>query len=201
MSEMSAPEMSAAEMSAPAHDLDEALMVAVAAGDGDAFARLAGRHMGRAVSLAERLTGSAFDADEVAQDAFLRVWRHAARFDPRRARFTTWLYRIVVNLALDRLARERRRQVFWHPIEAAAGLADGALDALEQIAGREDAARLDSAMAGLPARQRAAVALFHQEGLSVREAAEVLGIGETACESLLARARRSLKAALAAGSS
>lgn len=175
-------------------DSDDALMARVAGGDGDAFARLAARHMRRAVALAQRMTGNPSDADEVAQEAFLRVWQHAARWEAGRAAFTTWLYRIVVNIAID-----RGRRPGWSPLEDAGELADPALDAVAVIAERQTAALVNRALAALPDRQRAAVVLFHQEGMSLRQAAEVLGLSETAFASLLARARGALKSALAGG--
>ncbi|PWC44289.1 RNA polymerase sigma factor [Azospirillum sp. TSO22-1] len=177
-----------------APDSDDALMGRVAAGDAAAFEDLAARHMRRAVALAQRLTGNASDADEIAQDAFLRVWQHAGRWEPGRARFATWLYRIVVNLAVD-----RKRRPGFQPLDAAAELADERPDAVDLIAERQTADRVGRALLELPERQRAAVVLFHQEGLSQRQAAEVLGVGENAFESLLARARRALRTALAAG--
>ncbi|WP_431858128.1 RNA polymerase sigma factor [Azospirillum sp.] len=175
-------------------DSDDALMGRVAAGDAAAFEDLAARHMCRAVALAQRLTGNASDADEIAQDAFLRVWQHAGRWEPGRARFATWLYRIVVNLAID-----RKRRPGFQPLDDAAELADERPDAVDLIAERQTADQVGKALLELPERQRAAVVLFHQEGLSQRQAAEVLGVGEDAFESLLARARRALRTALAAG--
>lgn len=175
-------------------DTDGALMARIAGGDAGAFERLAARHMRRAVALAQRMTGNPSDADEIVQDAFLRVWQHAARWDGARAAFTTWLYRIVVNLAID-----RGRRPGWEPLDDAGELPDGAPDAVARIAERQTAALVNRALDALPDRQRAAVVLFHQEGLSLRQAAEILGMTETAFASLLARARGALKTALAAG--
>ncbi len=188
---MGEPAMGAADGGS---DTDDALMARVAGGDAGAFDRLAARHMRRAVALAQRMTGNPSDADEIAQDAFLRVWQHAARWDGGRAAFTTWLYRIVVNLAID-----RGRRPGWEPLEDAGELPDGAPDVVARIAERQTAALVNRALDALPDRQRAAVVLFHQEGLSLRQAAEILGMGETAFASLLARARGALKTALAAG--
>lgn len=175
-----------------AEDTDEALMTRAAAGDADAFDRLASRHMRRTVALAQRLTGNPSDADEVAQEAFLRVWQSRARWNPERARFTTWLHRIVVNLSID-----RRRRPGWQPIDEE--IADGGPDALARIAERQEAERLNRELARLGERQRAAVVLFYQEGLSLRAAADALGVGQAAFGSLLARARRALRAALSDG--
>ena len=170
---------------------DDELMGRVAGGDAAAFDRLAARHMRRAVALAQRMTGNPSDADEIAQEAFLRVWQHAGRWDGARAAFTTWLYRIVMNLAID-----RGRRPGWSPLEEAGDPPDEAPDALARIAERQTAERVNRALAALPDRQRAAVVLFHQEGLSLRQAAEVLTMSESAFASLLARARAALKTAL-----
>ncbi|WP_448207736.1 RNA polymerase sigma factor [Azospirillum sp. sgz302134] len=180
-------------MSAPP-DSDDALMVRAASGEAAAFEALATRHMRRAVALAQRLTGNPSDADEIAQEAFLRVWQQAGRWEPGRARFTTWLYRIVVNLAID-----RQRKPVWQPLDEAADLPDRSPDAVARIAERQTAELVERALLALPDRQRAAVVLFHQEGLSLRHAAEVMGVGEGAFESLLSRGRQALRAALAAG--
>ncbi|MFC7688962.1 sigma-70 family RNA polymerase sigma factor [Paeniroseomonas aquatica] len=84
---------------------DAALMARAGAGDRTAFNLLVGRHGTRALRLALRVLGDPAEAEEVAQEAFLRAWQAAAGFDPARARFTTWLHRIVVNLAIDRTRR------------------------------------------------------------------------------------------------
>src|ERR1043165_4339419 len=86
-------------------DSDEELMALVAAGDNAAFRRLMARHMGRAIRVAETVVRGSIEADDIAQEAFIRIWRNAAGFDPRVARFTTWMHRIVVNLAIDRKRR------------------------------------------------------------------------------------------------
>jgi len=118
----------------------------------------------------------------------MRVWNHAADFDPERARFTTWLYRIVVNLSVDRARQPRLR-----PIEEAASVAAASPAPIDVMIVREQEMLLKDAVAVLPERQRAAIALFHVEGLSGREAANAMGLSEKAFESLLTRARQSLR--------
>lgn len=183
---------SGGETMVAAQDTDEALMSRAAEGDAAAFDLLAARHMRRTLALAQRLVGNAADAEEIAQDAFLRLWRHAPRWNPEQARFSTWLYRITVNLAIDR----RRRSPPTQPLDQALDIHDAAPDAVDRIAEREEAAQVEQALASLPDRQRAAVVLFHQEGLSMREAADALGLAEGAFGSLLARGRRALKGLL-----
>lgn len=138
----------------------------------------------RSISLAARVAGSAADADEIGQEAFLRIWQHAARYDPRRARFTTWLYQIVMNLALD---RRRKRQ--HAPLDEAGDVAAAEPGIDEVLIDRERRRLAREAMDSLPERQRAALILFHVEGLSGRDSAAVLGVSEKGLESLLSRGR------------
>jgi len=168
---------------------DEELMARVAATDDHAaFRMLMHRHMRRAVRVAQGIVSNAADADDVAQDAFLRIWHRSKSFDPTLAKFTTWMHRIVVNLAIDRTRRPPTE-----PIERAAEIADPGDEALTTLIDREQRQAMTIALARMPARQRAAVTLFHFEGLSGRECALVLGVGEKAFESLLIRARTALK--------
>jgi RNA polymerase sigma-70 factor (ECF subfamily) len=169
-------------------DADEALMVQAARGDHRAFRILMARHMVRTIRIADAVLGSSADSDDVAQEAFVRVWRGASSFDPGVARFTTWLYRIVVNLAIDRARRPR-----GEPIENAEQIATDEPGALANIIAKEDASTVTECISQLPNRQRAALALFHFEGLSGREAAAAMEMTEKAFESLLVRARATLK--------
>jgi RNA polymerase sigma-70 factor (ECF subfamily) len=167
---------------------DDILIRHVAARDEQSFRVLMQRHMPRAIRLAQRIVNNAAEADDIGQEAFMRVWNHAADFDPERARFTTWLYRIVVNLSVDRARQPRLR-----PIEEAASVAAASSAPVDAMIVREQEMLLKDAVAALPERQRAAIALFHAEGLSGREAANAMGLSEKAFESLLTRARQSLR--------
>jgi len=167
---------------------DEALMAKVSARQQQAFRILMSRHMKRAVRVAHRVVRDAAEADDISQDAFLRVWSHAASFDPKIARFTTWLYRIVLNLAFD---RTRRRPLA--PIEEAGDVPGRDPEPVERLIADEERCLLEQAMANLSERQRGAIALFHMEGLSGEEAAKVMNLSAKAFESLLGRARATLK--------
>jgi RNA polymerase sigma-70 factor (ECF subfamily) len=169
-------------------DRDEALLVQAAQGDHRAFRILMGRHMSRTIRLAESILGSTADADDIAQEAFVRVWKGATSFDPTVARFTTWLHRIVVNLAIDRSRRPR-----GDPIEDAEYVAADEPGALARLIGKEEQEAIAECISQLPARQRVAIALFHFEGLSGRKAAAAMEMTEKAFESLLIRARATLK--------
>jgi RNA polymerase sigma-70 factor (ECF subfamily) len=171
---------------------DETLMAAIAAGDQAAFARLVDRHLARTVGLATRLMGSRTEGEDVAQDAFLRVWSHAARWRPigngGNARFTTWLYRIVVNLAID-----RKRRPTMGAIDDVDEPADEADDGFRRIHRQQVSDAVTAAMARLPERQRIALTLCFFEGMSNIEAGEVMSLSVGAVESLLVRARRTLR--------
>jgi len=185
---------------------DDALMRRAGSGDKAAFAILVRRHIARATALAQRIVGSRSDAEEVVQEAFLRCWQKAPEWRPAndrsagdagdgsaggRAQFGTWLYRVLVNLCLD---RRRRPQALG--IEAAEEVADSAADGFDATARGETSRRVQQAMAGLPERQRAALALCYFEGFGNIEAAAALEVSIGALESLLVRARRAMREAL-----
>jgi RNA polymerase sigma-70 factor (ECF subfamily) len=169
---------------------DEALMLRIARGDERAFRELAPRYATRAVGLARRICGNSADAEEIAQEAFLRVWTNAPRWRPE-ALFRTWFYRIVFNLALN-----KRRRAPFAPLEDAGDPADPAISADERMERRERDRKVASAIAELPARQRSAIALTYGDELSNAEAAAVLGTSVKAFETLLVRARRTLRVKL-----
>ena len=170
----------------PDHDL----MARAAQGDERAFRMLALRHAGGAHRVARRILGSEALAEDIVQDAFLRVWINAPRWRPEAA-FRTWLYRIVINLCLN--ARRRPADL---PLAVAGDPADPAPDAGAALELRERDETLAAAVDRLPARQRAAIVLTYQEGLSNAEAAAVLGTSVSGVETLLVRARRLLREAL-----
>lgn len=174
---------------------DEALMAAIAEEDGFAFSQLVQRHLARTVGLATRLMGSRADGEEIAQEAFARVWAHAARWRPigggGNARFTTWLYRIVVNLAID-----RKRRPGFAPMDDVVEPVDEADDGFVRIQRRQVTDAVAAAVLRLPERQRTALSLCFFEGMSNIEAGKIMSLSVGAVESLLVRARRTLRAEL-----
>jgi RNA polymerase sigma-70 factor, ECF subfamily len=166
---------------------DEALMLRIARGDERAFRLLAPRYATRAVGLARRVSGNAADAEEIVQEAFLRVWTSAPRWRPEAA-FRTWFYRIVFNLALN-----KKRRLPFSPLEAAGDPADPALPADVAMERAERDREVARAIGELPARQRSAIALSYGDELSNGEAAQILGTSVSAYETLLVRARRTLR--------
>jgi RNA polymerase sigma-70 factor (ECF subfamily) len=157
-----------------------------AKGDQVAFRALADAHLAKIMNYAYRLLHDRTEAEDVAQETFLRVWKDAGRFEPK-ARVTTWLHRIAHNLCIDRL-RGRREQPSDELDEERTSQEPGALLDRKRVA-----IEVNEALASLPERQRAAITLVHFQGLSNVEAAEVLDVNVDALESLLARGRRSLR--------
>lgn len=145
--------------------------------------------------VARRLLGNGADADEVAQETFLRVWRHAGRWTPRGARLSSWVTRIAINLCYDRLRRAGRMKSVT--MDAVPEMVDGAAGALTVLMQADRRAALERAMAALPARQRLAIQLVHIEEMTNIDAAAAMDVSVEALESLLARGRRALRARLA----
>jgi RNA polymerase sigma-70 factor (ECF subfamily) len=172
-------------------DSDEALMARVARGDERAFRELTRRHLPAMLGLARRILGNAADAEDVVQEAMLRVWTHAPRWQPL-ALLRTWLSRVVVNLCLD-----RKRRAAWVGLDAAGELVDPTPGATESAEAAERDRRLAAAIGDLPARQRAAIVLSYTEGMSNAQVAEILDTTVSAVETLLVRGKQNLRRALA----
>jgi len=167
-------------------------MAALADGQMAALGDLVRRHQDKALALAFRMLRRRDLAEDIAQEAFLRVYRAAPRYRPD-AKFTTWLYRIVVNLCLD-----HRRRAAQAPVALGDDGPEPAADAAaDPIEAQERAERVRRALDTLPERQRTAVILHRYEGLSHREVAEAMDSTESAVESLLVRAYARLREELA----
>jgi RNA polymerase sigma-70 factor (ECF subfamily) len=171
-------------------DSDEVLMARVARGDEPAYRILTRRHLPAMLGLARRILGNAADAEDVAQEAMLRVWTHAPRWQPLAA-FRTWLTRVVVNLCLD---RKRRRP--WVGLDAAGEIADPAPGVTETAEQNERERLLAAAIAELPARQRTAIVLTYSEGMSNAQVADMLDTSVSAVETLLVRGKQNLRVRL-----
>jgi RNA polymerase sigma-70 factor (ECF subfamily) len=173
-------------------DPDDELVRRIAAGDAAAAAELMRRRLPAMLALARRMLSDAAEAEDVAQDVFLKVWKHAASWRPGQAKFETWMHRVAINLCLDRLRRGGRGAV-----EVSTEIPDERASATRRFDEEQRSRRIRGALAALPVRQRAAIVLCYYQGRSNIEAAELLDVSVDALESLLSRARRSLKAALA----
>ncbi|SEW25419.1 RNA polymerase, sigma subunit, ECF family [Cognatiyoonia koreensis] len=183
---------------APMTDLsslsESALLVAFANGDGDAARLLTDRLLPRVLGQATRMLADRAEAEDVAQEAMLRLWRVAPDWRQGEAQVSTWLYRVTANLCTDRL-RRRRGNVALDQIAEPEDPSPSATARMQTLS-RQRA--LSDALATLPDRQAQAVALRHLEGLSNPEIAEVMDITVTSVESLTARGKRALAEVLAA---
>jgi len=182
--------MSAPSETSPVDESEDDLGCVRRVGRGDqrAYRVLVDRYLGGITRFALRLLNDQGEAEEVAQETFLRLWTEAEHFEPR-AQPKTWLYRIARNQCIDRLRKRRA-----HGQEQELSEEDAGEDRPSGLFARKQAAeRVEQALAALPERQRAALTLVHYEGLSGAEACEVLDVSADALESLLARGRRSLR--------
>lgn len=171
---------------------DAQLMERLLSGDNSAFQELVHRHYAVALRIAGRILPVQEEAEDAVQEAFLKVWRMPDRYDAERGAFRPWLARVVVNQCLDR--RRLLRPV--DSLEVLAETADDGPTPEEAAQSSDRKARVTAAMDTLPPRQRAALALFYGEGLSMSEVAEVMSINVKAVESLLSRGRAGLRASL-----
>lgn len=165
---------------------EETLLGKIAKGDNKAFEQLLAQNLPRVQAIAWRIVKSQPEAEDIAQETFLRLWTQAPTLGD--VPVEPWLYRVASNLAIDRYRRKKPELMDVLPDHA-----DGAADAETQLRAAELSAQVDAAVAELPDRQRLAILLVHFEQVSQKVAAETLGLSVDALESLLARARRALK--------
>lgn len=172
---------------------DAALLEKAAAGDMTSFSALVGKHLPAMLAVARRMLRDDAEAEDVAQEAMLRLWRSSGRLEIGAYGARPWLRRVVSNLCIDRVRAGRNTTVTDE-------IPEQARPAQQEVTmeRNEASARVDAALKELPERQRLALVLFHYEGLSQIEIGKTMGISDEAVESLLSRARRSLKTALAA---
>lgn len=169
----------------------EALLWRYASGDARAAQAVASQFLPPVYRHARRLLGDDAEAEEVAQEAMMRLWRIAPNWQGGRAKVSTWLYQVTANLCMDRL-RKRRQQ----GTEDVPDSADDHPAAEEILQARSREQALQEALKLLPDRQRQAVVLRHLDGLSNPEIASIMGISPRAVESLTARGKRALAAVL-----
>ncbi len=174
---------------------DAALLGAIAQGQDAALGRLVARHGPGLTAVAARYLGNPSDAEDVVQEAFLRVWQNAARFDPTRAKASTWIYAIAIRLCIDRLRKLKLRRILGLGGGPGADdlVADPAPATEQALAGRQELVLTRKALATLPDRQRLAILLAAVGGLDTHGIAETLDISPGAVEQLLVRARRTLR--------
>ena len=170
---------------------DAALVAAAAQGDAAAFRTLVDRHLAGVLAVARRMLRDDAEAEDVAQEAMLRLWRSADGLEVGPPGLRPWLRRVASNLCVDRMRSGKRLTVTDDVPEQAEPATQHS-----QLEAQDTSERVEVALRALPDRQRLALTLFHYEGLSQIEVGKAMGISDEAVESLLARARRTLKAAL-----
>lgn len=178
-------------------DPDADLIAGVAREEASAVRQLVARKLPRLLALAVRMLGDRMEAEDVAQEAFVRIWKQAPHWREGEARFDTWLHRVAMNLCYDRL--RSRRETLDDTLdetvpEDSPAVSSGPEATLEA---RQHGARVRQALAALPARQREALVLTYYQEISNAETAGLMGITVDALESLLVRARRNVRAQLA----
>jgi len=174
-------------------DPEYTLIKGIADGDREAFERLVKRYQSPLCNFVFRYLGDRAAAEDIAQEVFIRVYRHASRFSPA-ARVSTWLFKIARNLSLDEIRRRQRLHLAeaarvddWGRVAAASSTAAASYDLEREIT---------DALGKLPESQRAALLLRVNEGLSYREIGEVMDLSVASVESLIFRARQQLRAAM-----
>jgi RNA polymerase sigma-70 factor (ECF subfamily) len=186
------PERREREGGGVAADEDRRMMAELAAGDRQAMARLIHRFGPGLRRFLAGMLAAPHEAEDLAQETFLRIWAAAGRYDPARAAPATWIYRIALRLAIDRNRRTGFRRFLG--LEAAPEPEDDAPGAEAQLAGRERLALARAALAALPDRQRRALLLRATAEMTTAEIAATLGVSPGAVEQLLVRARAALRA-------
>jgi RNA polymerase sigma-70 factor (ECF subfamily) len=170
---------------------DGALMALIANGDRNAFNTFLSHHLTTVVQFARRYLSNQADAEDIAQETFLRVWKKSATWQPQGHSPRSWIYRIAYNLCIDEI---RRRPVIPPSNENDVHMQS---DSLEMEMERDSAvSQLARSLKDLPERQRTAISLCALQGLSNKEAATAMEISIDALESLLSRGRRQLRARL-----
>ena len=168
---------------------DHELLALIQDGNGQAFALLVERHTERFYRLAYRYLQNKAAAEDVVQDGFLKLWENPALWQPERnSKFTTWFYRVVVNLCLD--LRKKKKPA---ALDDSLPLIDDRAPVDELMMRAQEQQSLEREIGALPERQRQALNLCFDEGLSNQEAAEIMGVNLKALQSLIMRAKTTLK--------
>lgn len=177
---------------------DEELMLAVSKGDQSAYQTLVSQHLNAISHYAFRLLGNRKDTEDICQEVFLKLWTNASKWQPEKAKLTTWLHRITHNLCIDYLRKHGRTHTSdTLDIDAAEHLLETPQsDEQNESIAIDEKQRLNHAISLLPETQRSALMLCHYAGFSNKEAAAIMNVSVKALESSIARARRSLRTQL-----
>lgn len=172
---------------------DERLMVLIQKKDHQAFTHLVERHTQRFFAAAYRMVGREETAEDIVQEAFLKLWKTPNLWkEGKGAKFTTWFYRIVVNMSIDHMRKTKGTVL----TDITDHIADGQKAQDKELLEKERQESLENAIQALPENQKAALNLCFYEGVSNKDAADILGIGVKALESLLMRAKGNVKDSL-----
>lgn len=171
---------------------DDDLLLLISKDRDDAFQELVERHVDRGYAVAYRILQNGPDAEDVVQDAFLQVWSRRKVWETGRAKFSTWLFRVVSNRCIDLLRKPRTETVDVLP-----ELEDESNDQSQEMEKQEAVKLLEQAMMELPDQQRVAVVFSYNENMSNGEIAEIMETTVAAVESLLKRGRQKLRQLLA----
>lgn len=185
------PRLNGANVGGPQEPEDAALLAGAADGNEAAFRSLVDRHLPGVLALARRMLRNEAEAEDVAQEALLKLWRSRDALEVGLYGLKPWLRRVVSNLCIDKMRSSQRLTVTDDVPEQAEPA-----EQLAQLEAQDASRRVEGAIKVLPDRQRTALTLFHYEGLSQIEVGRIMGVSDEAVESLLARARRTLKEAL-----
>lgn len=173
-------------------DPDAELLPRIARGDQLAIREMVTRKLSRLIALGVRMLNDRGEAEDIAQETFLRIWKQAENWQSGGAKFDTWLHKVAINLCYDRL---RSRKDFTD--EDAPDLIDPSLIPEQRLDKSQQGDVISQALAALPNRQREALVLQYYQELTNIEAADLMGVSVDALESLLSRARRNMRAILA----
>ena len=178
--------------------IDAATVAQVLSGDESAFRALGERHSRRLFRLAFRMTNNEQDAEDVVQEAFLRAYRQLGQFQSR-SNFSTWLYRIGMNCAVDLMRSKRKHTERRQVLDDAEG-ADAVLNLPDEkptpdrlTLSKEIQSKIGQALSSMGEKERAAFVLRHFEGMSIEEVGDILGLGESAAKNSIFRAVQKLR--------
>ncbi len=168
-------------------ETEQDLIIHAQKGDQKAFKELVHQHLPNVLALGFRMLNNASEAEDMAQDVMLSLWQNISKYDAGKAKFSTWLYRITANRCLDRIRKKTPEQLpeDYDPVIEA--------EQLDNLYNKQLSKQMETTLQTLPDRQYLALVLFHYQGHRMTEVAEIMECSSEAVESLLARARRTLK--------